>query len=405
MGWRQSSRSDQFRQSRRFQPIRSSPGTALSERAGTWEFYNEPDDWTAADQGQPPPNDHRGWGGHEDQYASTLKTAYEAIHAGGGDRSQYVVFGGIAYEPWWPCPTRPKGQCFDNDFVENVLAAANGTKIFDVMNYHYYAAFAQYHQPPNILGKAVELTRTFPALQGLPFVITEMGTPYGGGDPSNNYSHDLASDQVIKMYAQLLSGADPEFKVNILAGMWFPLEQFEEPVPPNPPQLWGLLDGNGKPWTLEANAFANSINELGGRYMNRISDIPGLEGYNFLRPDGSIQAVLWTTSGGARGSFPTLRLRRLDKRGETIDVSDNGPRDNDPRSGWIGLDFSPSPTFVEYRVIFSLSGIFGVNPVLNRLLKGPFLLVCQTYRLPCSTNSFSPERKVFRVTRRWLRSR
>ena len=318
-----------------------------------FEFYNEPDDWTAATQPGSPPCNHRGWGGYEAEYTAMLQTAYKALHPKGapgtGPVSQYAVFGGIAYEPWWKCPTRPKGQCFDNNFIQKVLAAAKGAKILDVMNYHFYAAFAQYHKPANILGKAVELSRANLKLRGKPFMVTEMGTPYGGGDPSNNYSHDSASDQVIKMYAQLMSGPGPTNKVNIIAGTWFPLEHFEEPVPPNPPQLWGLLDAGGTPWTLETSAFETISTELANAgYWKRITTAKGLEGYSFKLPDGSIRTVIWSNKGTTKYSIKTTSLTRVNKQGIRTTVSDNGTDDNDPRKGWIGLLVSGSPIFIEY---------------------------------------------------------
>jgi hypothetical protein len=350
-----------------------------------WEFYNEPDDWTAVVQPQPPPYDHRGWGGHGDQYAAMLKIAYTAIHAAGSNGTQYVVFGGVAYEPNLACSDRPKGQCFDNNFVGDVLNNADGSPLFDVMNFHYYDAFASYHQPANIVGKALEIKNRNSFLNNKPFVVTEMGKAYQWGtDP--NFSHEVAARQVVQMYTQLESGADPSYNVNILAGTWFTLEHFEEQTGGDP-RLWGLLDKNRQPWPTETGAWTTAVKQLStATYLSRVTDTVDAEGYNFVTPEGLIRTVLWATDGAPSKSFPTTSLSWLDNQGNVTTVTDNGPGDNDLRAGWIGLAITPSPIFVEYRFQILLSPILKTYPAFSSLLAKLFGIVCSIYHLPCVMN-------------------
>jgi hypothetical protein len=356
-----------------------------------WEFYNEPDEWPQAVG--------RGWGGSGDQYAAMLRTAYDAIHpdgaAGAGRDPQYVVFGGVAYETGQTCPDLPKGQCFDYGFIGDVLDNSNGSPPFDVMAFHYYDAFAGNYTPPNIVGKALKLKRVYPQLKDKPFIVTELGKSYQFG-ANANFSHELAARREVQIFASLMAGADPAYDVNIAAGIWYTLEHYEEPTG-GAPRMWGLLDTAGAPWPMEGAAWATTVAELGDtRYVNQIAGAPGVEGYNFAAADGSVHSVLWATRGSPQYAVQSQALRRLDVQGNAATVLDGGAGDADPRPGWVGLQVTSSPIFVENPATSPSSSpsatplssqspalIWAQNSFVRQLQARILALVCQIFHLPC----------------------
>lgn len=345
-----------------------------------WEFYNEPDNWASSGNG---------WGGEGKQYAAMLAAAYNAIHTNGapgaGSNPQYVVFGGIAYETAFACPDRPNGQCFDNKFVADVMGNANGSPLFDVMAFHFYAGFAANYTPANVVGKAIRLKQNFPSLANRPFLVTELGKGYEYGvDPA--YSHEVTASLIVEMFATLMAGVDKRYGVDILAGTWFTLEHTETPAG-NQIRKWGLLDEAGNPWPLEGAAYATSARELGdATYLGALPGSSGVEGYNFAAPDGSVHSVLWASGEPARYSFPGYAVRWLDERGAATTVTDNGAGDGDSRRGWIGIEITPTPVFVETNIRIPVPLIQGVNPLLRRTQLALFAVICPLFHLPCNLN-------------------
>lgn len=300
-----------------------------------WEFYNEPDERLS-------PSTQRGWAGHADQYAAMLRTVYNVIHPGGAVGNQYVVFGGVAYEP--------SNNTFDPNFIGQVLTNAKGSPLFDVMAYHYYDAFASGYSPPTVVGKALKLNRimqSFGFPTNKPFVVSEIGKSYQYGTRTN-FTHEIAARKVTQMFSHVM--AAQQYGVNIVAAAWFTLEHYEEPTG-GAPRMWGLLDPNANPWPLEGAAYSTVVGELvGTSYVNRIT-VVGVTGYNFKLIDGTIHAVLWATTGTPKVAFKvtTGSLRWLNKVGIAKTVADNRTGDYDTRVGWIKIAVTASPIFVEYK--------------------------------------------------------
>jgi len=345
--------------------IDDAPGAPVVEH---WEFYNEPDYTDRYDTWR------LGgcWGGDADEdgvpdpqeYAEMLRYVWPAIHNASSEAK--VLMGALAFtanerQQWGSAP-------FNEDFLRQMLAhnepgPCEGGPCFDVMNYHFYVDFAERFSPPNMIGKAL-VYRSELANWGLgdkPFICSEVGLPNA---PSPGYSDELQSRYVVQVFARGMGAGD--YGVDFEALAWFTLVEFIHHGGRN----YGLLnsDLSRRPayWTyktltdeLAEVQYAHPLNSTD------IDDTSGLEGYVFTNPGGSKKMVLWCTSETAgQRSFPVSQNQRLrvvqkqkynENYPNTEDpaavaiISDGGDADLDGRTGWIGIQITPSPIYVEAR--------------------------------------------------------
>ncbi len=175
-----------------------------------WAFYNEPDNanpvdfsWLGGCWGAGHPNAAQGAGGAA--YADMLSFAYPAIKAGNPDAQ--VLLGGLAYEYWY----QTDGGPFDYYFLNDVLDAG-GAAYFDIVNFHYYPAWAWRWADPggdryksNIYGKANSILNDVKQISGedKPIACTEVGYPTEGPDgQALTYNEELSSRYVMQVYAR-----------------------------------------------------------------------------------------------------------------------------------------------------------------------------------------------------------
>jgi len=291
-----------------------------------WEFYNEPD----------APDDC--WYGQGAEYAEMLKAVYPAVHR--ADPEGKVVFGGLAYDWWAGCE-----DCFDLHFLDDVIANGGGA-YFDVMNYHYYNRLGDKWSPPNVIGKGLALQAKLPPeMRGMPFLITEMGEPCACEPMTPPCSHEMASRFVVQGFVQGMAASD--YGIKLLGIMWFTMKYYPEP---DVNLVWGLLDENLSPQP-EYIAFQTLTQELAGAsYSHRMNGVSGVEGYVFTLPDGGEKRVMWSASeDGEVVSFQGSQVRVVDKFGSESLVSDGSTGDLDGRSGWVGIQITSSPVYIELR--------------------------------------------------------
>jgi len=310
-------------------------------RVTYWEFYNEPD---APER----------WAGQGVAYAQMLKTAYPAAKA--ADPTSKVVFGGLAYEWWSGCVGYP--PCFDLNFLSTVISNASGPQYpyFDVVNYHYYNRLGSKFNPPNIVGKYIHLRdNQLPAeLRNMPVLCTELGEPYTGESQNPPYSHQFASQYVVKGFSHLL--AQSQWGVTqILGGTWFTLEHFDEAPSP---RKWGLLnDDVDLTLSYEGRAYQTLTRELTGASFDRALNISGIEGYVFrMWGDLHEKASLWATGTSKTVSFTGTSLRVVSMSCTSPDgpcswteriINDGSADDKEPSAGKVGMLVDQNPYFVE----------------------------------------------------------
>jgi hypothetical protein len=282
-----------------------------------WELYNEPDN------GDPINYGWLGgcWGHYGEEYAAMLKVAYPAVKA--ADPEAKVVFGGLAYD-WF----EDEGGPFVHSFIEDVLSNEGGN-YFDIMNFHYYPAFAyrweELYNCAGVRGKDVICKVAY--LGGKlatyevdkPFVCTEInqwsGEEYGGSD-------EKQSAYVVQSMAR---GAS----VDLQAIIWFTLVDFEEKW------KYGLLNPNYSPKPAYL-AYQTLAEELAGAwYIRRLPDeetgAVEIEAYEFTVPcPDRLLWVVWTNGDTRRKmDFPVNKLRLVDKYGGETIVSDGQAEDLD----------------------------------------------------------------------------
>jgi hypothetical protein len=154
-----------------------------------WESYNEPDNGSLFYA-------NLGWGywGNEPAvYAQMLKTVYQPIK--NVDPEAQIVLGGLSYD--WFAPDGP----FVREFLDGVLENDGGS-YFDLMNFHYYPAFAGNWNPygPGIIGKSAFL-RNVLSEYGVhkPLICTKTGL---WSDAESGGSTELQSRYVPQVFAR-----------------------------------------------------------------------------------------------------------------------------------------------------------------------------------------------------------
>lgn len=292
-----------------------------------YAFYVEPDDWAVRENG--------GWGGHGAEYAEMLKRVHPVVHA--ADPEGKVVLGGLAYETWSGCDPSP---CFDLNFLPDIVAAG-GAPFIDVLNYHYYEAFATRYSPSNAVGKARKILELMPPEhQNKPIVLTEIGTPYWSTTEDPGVTREQHAAFVVKAFAQLMSA--PAYEINMLAGGWFLFEPF---VQGGGVRKFGLIDDLDQPlpgyvsYSYMASRFRNAS------YASRLN-VDGAEGYVLTETDGGGTLVAWATKAEKTINLRGPRLYVTDKYGVTSGIKDGGSSDLDPTAGSIGLSLTTDPVYV-----------------------------------------------------------
>jgi hypothetical protein len=306
--------------------VADAPGSPVVDY---WELYNEPDGASAlrAEFGA------GYWGHFGDQYAVMLCAIYPAIKA--ASPNVRVTLGGLAYDAFETAD--PPGP-FARNFIDDVLKAGGG-RCFDVMNFHYYPAFAVAWDVfgRGLSGKA-NFLRGQLVLYGVgakPMIVTEAGWH------SNDYSiypstPEIQARYVVKFFAQSLASA-----LDVM--IWWTWED-----PASYYGATGLLDNNLQPKPAYT-AYSVAASRLRGAKLDRaLSEVElghaDLEGYLFHTT--SVFYLLWSnTETLHETSLPILRGREVDMYGRFVrEVAD---ADDGQVDGRIQVSAGPSPIYVE----------------------------------------------------------
>lgn len=270
------------------------------------------------------------WGCYANEYATIMMTAGSAIHV--ADPSAIVVLGPLAYE-WWDNATYA-GTCGDPNAVFNrtfldTVVQSGAAPYFDAIAFNFYHRLVGIG--PNKPwttgpGKAKSLLDKLPPDQrNKIFLITEMGEAYQGTPGGNGptiATPEYSARAVPQMYAQVLSGSDPTYRVSgirIDAAFWMSLDSYG----PNSSRIYGLVDNNVTLHTLPAyDAYKTLTAELAGATFNQLFSLPGVEGYVFNLPGGATKTVVWAkpwyTNSPVTVTFPGTGLRIVDKLGNPV---------------------------------------------------------------------------------------
>lgn len=298
-----------------------------------WEFYNEPDNgWE-----EPAENGQVGYFGHyPEAYVDVLQAVYQPIKA--VDPEAQVVFGGIAYDAW-----DVYGGPFVKAFLDDVLEHGGGD-YFDVMNFHYYLAFADNWAPYgiDILGKYNYLRNKL-AAYGVqkPFICTETSM---WSDAFHGGSDELQSRYVVQVFARSMA-ADFRFAI------WF---QFVDDGELGT-HKWGLVNEYYYPKPAY-EAYQTLARQLGGTAFVRTwpegkTGSGAIEAYEFQQgenmawPDGTEHIVVTWTNDEEEHLLAVEgdELVQVDKYGAETWVQDG---DDGQVDGVIELTIGPSPVYL-----------------------------------------------------------
>jgi hypothetical protein len=303
-----------------------------------WEFYNEPDNGVAS-HGEA---GNVGYFGHQPEaYVALLQAVYEPIKA--VDPEAQITFGGIAYDNF----DDPGGGPFVKTFLDEVLANGGGD-YFDVMNFHYYPAFAWYWEGEvpgaiDILAK-YSYIRDKLASYGVhkPFVCTEASKwsadiPPGGVEAQSRY--------VAQMFSRSMA-AGFHFTT------WWTFYDIGGGT-----DTTGLLDADFEPKPAYL-AYQTLDRQLGGAAYVRTwteaeTGAPAMvvEVYEFepglgvTWPDGAARILAAWTNDETEHTLvvPVASLVQVDKYGGETQVYDG---DDGQVDGLIHLALGPSPVYL-----------------------------------------------------------
>jgi hypothetical protein len=270
------------------------------------------------------------WGEEPAAYAEMLAAIYEPVKT--VDPEAQVVLGGLAYD-WFTS----EGGPFVESFLDGVLENGGGD-YFDLMNFHYFPAFAFKWDPygPEINGK-VNYLRARLAQYGVfkPFICTETGmwsdAPHGSTD-------ELQSRYVPKVFARSMA-ADLEITI------WYKLvdDGYLGPA------MWGLVNSELSPKPAHS-AYQTLIRQIATAEYSRTLG-PGelgtdeIEAYEFAAKDGSATIVIAWAHGE---SIQALVLQGdsvvvVDKFGIQTQIRDG---DDGVVDGQLHLSIGPSPVYL-----------------------------------------------------------
>jgi hypothetical protein len=301
-----------------------------------WEFYNEPDNGVAyhGELGQV------GYFGHQPEaYVDLLQAVYGPMKA--ADPEAQITFGGIAYDNFEP------GGPFVRSFIDEVLANGGGD-YFDVMNFHYYPAFAWYWEGEapgsiDILAK-YSYIRDRLVSYGVdkPFVCTETSKwsaeiPPGGVEAQSRY--------VAQVFARSMSAGFP-------FTTWWTFYDIGAGT-----DTTGLLDADFEPKPAYG-AYQTLAQQLGEADFVRTwteaetgAPLMEVEAYEFAPgpgvtwPDGAARIVTAWTNDETEHTLvvPVASLVQVDKYGDETPVHDG---DDGHVDGQIDLALGPSPVYL-----------------------------------------------------------
>jgi hypothetical protein len=291
-----------------------------------WELYNEPDN-NHADM----PQQGGCWGQHAAAYAALLAQMQPAIKA--ADANSKLVLGGLAFDLFEGID---EGGIFNDKFLTQLLASPGGSS-FDIMNFHYYKAFAwrwnQYGK--DVIGKATYI-RTQLAAKGLtrPVMVTEIGDPSAGpASDGQNYSEAASSTYLLQAYARGLAAG-------LHSMTWF--EMADSSVEP---RKYGLLTEDGVP-KQAYRAYRTLTRELGGASYARTTSGGGLETYAFDAGDRQ-KLLSWSSDSLTHTLSITATLAyRVDRLGDRTIVRDGSAADGDASAGRVGVAVGAEPVYV-----------------------------------------------------------
>lgn len=300
-----------------------------------YQFYIEPDDWAYK------PNGERGaWGGHGAEYARMLERAHRAIHA--VDSSGKVILGGLAYETWQGCDPSP---CFDLNFLPDVVATGGGPFI-DILNFHYYNAFASRYQPRNPIGKALKIRALLPwEQQGKPIICTEIGEVYSKPDEDAAVTRELQARFLVKAFAHI-EGAG-FYGLDMPACTWFSFESYTNP---RTAHTFGLLDELGAPLPAYGvlQTFSREVPTRPIQVLRHDNSGTGKDGYEYTLRNGDRIWILWAEKDSAvTFDVPSVHIRVTSMHGEVQEVFDGQGGDEDGQiNGTVRISIGRSPIFI-----------------------------------------------------------
>ena len=255
-------------------------GDGIEDAAGSpivnyYELYNEPDNaelWGAENGG------YGYWGHQGAEYAALMQRLYPVIKTASPDAR--LVLGGLALDRF-----EEYGGPFDDEFLDDVLAACQGHDCFDVMNFHYYPTFRRRWESygADIIGKTnyVRDRLTAYGFGDLLIVCTETSW---AGEGSTWGSDELQSRYTTKGFVRgLAAGLD-------IIVWWFIQDGDQTNMP-------GLLANDLQP-KPSYGAYQTMTGMLTGAYYQRAlapveTGSDQLVGYVFKRRGHRLD-VVWT---------------------------------------------------------------------------------------------------------------
>jgi hypothetical protein len=295
-----------------------------------WEFYNEPDNGSAA-AGQA----GQGYWGHDGAaYARMLCAVYPAMKA--ASSRVKATLGGIAYDAF-----EEDGGPFVRRFLDDVLAAGGG-KCIDALAFHYYpAAFESYWTPygPGLVGKTNYLRSKLESygVFGLPMIVTEAGHHSNDSQlwPS---TPEIQADYVVKLFTQALASG-----LEVMAWWtWSDYEiigyQFAN----------GLLDQGLQP-KPSYYAYQTAARQLGQATFDSIvssGELGGADVQAYLFQRETPLYVMWANEQDSESiSLPGKSARVVDYLGSPVaQVADSADGAADGR---VRVAVGSSPVYVE----------------------------------------------------------
>ncbi|HSJ57254.1 MAG TPA: cellulase family glycosylhydrolase [Anaerolineae bacterium] len=285
-----------------------------------WEFYNEPDngDDYFAGLGEV------GYFGYTPAaYVDILQAVYDPIKQ--VDPEAQVVFGGIAYDAW----DDPWGGPFVKTFLDEVLRLGGGD-YFDLMNFHYYFAFADNWQEYgiDIVGKTKHLREKL-ASYGVdkPFICTETGMLSNG---------DGGKETQARYVPQVIARSR---SVDLDTVIWFSLVDSSVLGA----QLWGLVDPAYIP-KPSYTAYQVAVDQL--RWTTFVQTVRAdgeMEVYEFETSRARV-VVAWSNDDLSHDlALDAAQLVRVDKSGNETVIRDG---DDGLEDGVIHVTIDPSPVYL-----------------------------------------------------------
>lgn len=237
------------------------------DRAGAWEFMNEPDGIA--------PNTALGptigcWAPYPDQYAAQLGLFYNKVKE--LDPTAQVLFGSLAYDSWTK---------FDRAFLDNALRNGAG-RYFDVLGIHYYPFNLKEFPTATAKLREVQATMSKHLVWNKAIWITETSMWSNGVDGLEGQRNYVIRDQT----RAFCTGADNLF--------WFGIRQ-EYPADVLPLHRWLIsIDHRADQAYDTYQRYASFVSGMTcrGAYPTAAANV---EAYHFNNAADAQLYVLWST--------------------------------------------------------------------------------------------------------------